>query len=232
MKLRLPGVACLTLLMVGAVVVPPAHAHDAGATRQGPAQGKVSVEEFRSDECAAQVADIAAKSGAGAAAQIAQAVEELCTGQVILTESAPKAATVAEAREFATSANLSASETQALVASAAASALYSKTWNHAYWGGSLYEIHTGKTYYNGSLAWIASYSGYSGSHTCHAEGSWAVGWAVTPLTCSRPAAASAADAVYRFDASVFYNGSPLTLGIGLHYQVTGAGVSSGWQVGG
>ncbi len=74
--------------------------------------------------------------------------------------------------------------------------------------------------------------GYAGSHTCHSEGGIAVGWSVHPISCTKPGAGSSADAFYRFDASVAFQGSPITLNIGLHYSTSASGASSTWQVGG
>ena len=158
--------------------------------------------------------------------------ESICSAVVQIAESPIQVASVDDARELASQNGLGARETTALVAQAAAGAIMYRNWTHTYWGGSLVEKHTGRTYWNGSKAWIAAYSGYTGSHTCHTEGSFAVGWSVKVVSCSRPAAGSSADAVYRFDASVAVEGSPIRLSIGLHYSTTATGTSSGWQVGG
>lgn len=158
--------------------------------------------------------------------------ESICSAVVEISESPVQVATVDEARELARQDGLDARETSALLTQAAAGAIMYRNWTHTYWGGSVVEKHTGRTYWNGSKAWIAGYLGYAGSHTCHTEGSFAVGWSVKVVSCSRPVAGSSADAVYRFDASVGVQGSPVSLSIGLHYSTTANGTSSGWQVGG
>jgi hypothetical protein len=128
--------------------------------------------------------------------------------------------------------NATPAEQRSLLSAAALNGILCRSWSHALFGGGFWEVHPGKTCWNGRKAWIATYLGITGRHTCHTEGSWAVGWAIKKISCNKPAAGASADAVYRFDASVAYEGSPITIGYGLHFSVTKSGASSGWQVGG
>lgn len=156
----------------------------------------------------------------------------LCSGTVTLTESGVFTATVSDVSTLARQQNLGAKETTALLAAAATGGIQYRNWTHTYWGGSLVEKHTGRTYWDGVRAWIATYRGYTGKHTCHTEGSFAVGWSVTVISCSKPGSGSSADAAYRFDASVGVKGSPITLSVGLHLSTAANGTVTTWQVGG
>jgi hypothetical protein len=141
-------------------------------------------------------------------------------------------ATVSDVEQLAQAADVSPALSRTLVEAAAAGSISYRDWTHSYWGGSLVEKHKGRTYWDGKKAWIASYRGFSGRHTCHSEGGIAVGWAVTPYGCSKPKASASADAFYRFDAHAAFKGSPITLNIGLHYKTAANGKTSAWQVGG
>lgn len=196
-----------------------------GAAAAAPGAGSYSARAFVSQSCVAQVRSIAADKHVAADVS-------LCSGTVTTSESAPQTATVAEVKAYAARAELSEAQTRSLTALAAAGAIKYRDWTHTYWGGSLIEKHRGRTYWDGSKAWISSYRGYAGSHTCHSEGGIAIGWAVSPLSCTKPSAGSSADAFYRFDASVAFRGSPVTLNIGLHYSTAASGATSTRQVGG
>ncbi|MGL4339381.1 MAG: hypothetical protein ACRCSP_03010 [Rhodoglobus sp.] len=187
----------------------------------------VSQERVVSQKCVAQVRAIALRKRVSADSAIT-----LCSRTVTTTESSAKQATVADAQAYATSENMGEEQTRSLVAAAAAGGITYRDWTHTYWGGTLVEKHQGRTLWDGSQAWIASYRGYAGQHICHSEGGIAIGWAVTPISCSNPGAGSSADAVYRFDASLIFSGSPVTLNIGLHYSTDASGETSTWQVGG
>jgi len=180
-----------------------------------------------SASCVAQINAIAESTGADAAEGM-----PLCTVKTVITESSPTIVTTSQAKTIAASQDLSAAATTELVQAAAAGTVRARYWTHAYWGGTLYEVHTGTTYYNGAVAWIYPYAGYAGSHTCHAEGSLSYGWGLKQISCNRPAAGPWADAVDRFDASIGWNGSPITMSVGLHHSTNKYGSSVTWQVGG
>jgi hypothetical protein len=217
---RLVAVALGTILALStataATAAPPA------------AQSKKA--NFVSNTCLAQVTEIAAQKGISKA-KAAQDAATLCSATVTTEESAPIRATVADVTAEASALKLNAAETDSLVTAAAAGAVYSRLWTHTYWGGSLVEKHTGRTYWNGSHAWVASATD-GGYHWCHSEGGISVGWGVTVFNCTLPYAGAVADAYYRFDASVAYQGSPVTLNVGLHYQTDRNGGVTAWQVGG
>lgn len=199
----------------------------------GPPTNQISVSAksgFVSESCVSQVKAIAAKTGTSAT-QSAKDAAELCSATVTITETAPIRATVAEVKAEAVRQGLSEAETASLVTATATGSIWTRLWTHTYWGGSLVEKHTGRTYWNGTHAWIASATD-PGYHLCHSEGGVAVGWAVTVLSCTAPAAGAVADAYYRFDASIAYQGSPITLQVGLHYQTDRLGGVTAWQVGG
>lgn len=220
----------VSLGAVGAAVVVVSGIAGAGAgNAQTPTDTQSVVEQsvVVSESCMDQVEAIAAEEGVSMESGI-----ELCSATVTTTESDPLIATVADIEAYASEERLSVEEKASLVRSAASGAIKYRNWTHSYWGGSLLENHKGRTYWDGSRAWIASYRGFTGSHTCHSEGGVAVGWAVKPISCSKPAAAASADAFYRFDASVAFQGSPITLAIGLHYSTSKSGQTSTWQVGG
>ncbi len=190
-----------------------------------PDAGGTSRETFTSSECLRQLRAIER-------ANDREVDRRICSAMITITESSVQTATVGDMEAWAHEQELTASETSALVAAAVAGGIKYRNWTHTYWGGSLVEKHSGRTYWDGIRAWVATYRGYTGAHSCHTEGSFGVGWAVKPINCTKPGAGSSADAVYRFDASVGVQGSPITLGIGLHYSTTAKGVSTGWQVGG
>lgn len=158
--------------------------------------------------------------------------EDFCTVTTVVEESAPETVSVAQARQFASQQQLSKAETNQFVAAAAAGTIQSKSWKHTYNAVATAVIHAGRTYWDGSKAWIATYRGNTGWHQCNYEGSYSVGWAVKHISCNKPAAGTAADALSKFELGAFVSGSPITLTVGLHYKITNKGVSSGWQNGG
>ena len=155
-----------------------------------------------------------------------------CTIKEEKTEGPVETVTVAEAEALATTEGLSEADTTALVAAARAGAVKSKSWRHSYWTGVVREYHTGRTYWDGSRAWISKYRGVSGSHACHTEGSYSVGVGISPKSCSKPGPGSSADAVYGFDYTMGIKGVSVRLSVGLHYSVNRNGATSTWQVGG
>lgn len=189
---------------------------------------KVSTTNFVDESCVKQVEEAYEKVGQSAEAKDL----ELCEGKVTVEEGATETVDPAEAKAFAATENMGEQETALVVEAAKAGKIKSKKWKHAYWGGSNYEKHAGRTYWNGSKAWVKKYKGKTGYHTCHSEGSWKVGWSVKPTRCTKPKAGTYADSYYRFDASLFVKGSPITLGVGLHYRTSKSGAVKTWQVGG
>lgn len=174
-----------------------------------------SSEEVTSQTCLDQVAAIVAQVGSAAPDG-----RSLCTATVTVSESA------------AVRADLSAPEFADARERFAGPVAYYRDWTHTYWGGSMVEIHKGRTWWDGDIAWIATTDGLAGSHSCHVEGSWAIGWVITPFECTWPSAGTSADAFYRFDAGIAFEGSWITLGVGLHYSTNAAGGTTSWQVGG
>ncbi|MCU1417492.1 MAG: hypothetical protein JWP32_1666 [Schumannella sp.] len=158
--------------------------------------------------------------------------DRLCSGTITFAQSEVFTASIGDVTALAREEGLGARETAALVAAAAAGGIQYRNWTNTYWGGSVVEKHTGRTYWDGVRAWIATYRGYTGKHTCHTEGSFAVGWSVKVISCSKPGSGSSADAVYRFDASVGVQGSPITLSVGLHLSTAANGTATAWEVGG
>lgn len=183
--------------------------------------------QVTSSSCVKQVKAIAAKTHSDPTEGY-----KLCTATVVVTESPIQVASVSDIKAQEFYADSSPAEQQQLLVAASLSDITCRTWTHALNGGGFWEVHVGKTCWDGYSAWIATHLGITGYHTCHAEGSWAVGWAIKPISCNKPISGSSADAAYRFDASVAYQGSPITIGYGLHFSVTKNGASSAWQVGG
>lgn len=156
----------------------------------------------------------------------------ICTGSIIVEQDPIETISISEANEIVELEAMGPEQSKMFLKSAAAGKIKSRKWTHAYWGGSNYEKHKGKTYWDGSKAWVKKHRGKAGNHYCHTEGSLQVGWTVTPRSCTKPSAGNYADSLYRFDASLFVKGSPITLGVGLHYRVSKKGVVKTWQVGG
>ncbi|MDD9151830.1 hypothetical protein PUY80_04490 [Plantibacter flavus] len=184
----------------------------------GPASAEpstVETVEVTSEHCVDQIDEIRPTGGSRSAADYS-----ICQGQVTVEESAPVRATQADIQEARAAGIMAGPEA------------WYRNWTHTYLGGGLAEIHRGRTFWDGDVAWIRPYGGIGGSHECHTEGSWAVGWAVKRVLCDQPAAGPSADAFYRFDASILFQGSPVTLGIGLHYSTNASGGTTAWQVGG
>lgn len=146
-----------------------------------------------------------------------------------MTEAEP--VTVEEAKTAAPDMGMNATDTAAFVADAEIQAVNTHNWEHTYWGGSIVEKHAGRTFFNGTHAWVASAS-EPGYHVCHSEGSWAVGFAITQHECTMPGAGASADAMYRFDWSAIVAGSPATFTVGLHHSTDRLGNISTWQNGG
>lgn len=216
-------------LIAGTILAAPGVAMAAGSQESDAAfleQKVVSEATYTSDACLAQVQSIAARTGADA-----KEGEALCTAKITTAQTEPRAATVAEVTAFAAEQNLSATETAGLSRAAGARAVQARNWTHTYWGGSLVEKHAGTTFWDGTNAWVASATS-AGNHTCHSEGGIAIGWSVTVIECRNPTASPNADAYYRFDASVGWQGTPLTINVGLHYVTSGSGNVNAYQVGG
>lgn len=190
-------------------------------------QKVTSEKSFISQSCVEQVNAIVANKG-GDASTLAQ---ETCAGKLITTESDTRPATLSDVESAVQAGSLTKDAGRSLSQAVALSGVVTKDWTHTYWGGSLIEKHTGRTFYDGSNAWVAS-QGNGGYHVCHSEGSFAGGWAVTQNSCTNPGQGDWADAIYNFDASVAFKGSPVTLTIGLHYSVDKNGNVNAYQVGG
>lgn len=216
-------IAGLTAAVLLSVAV-PAHAADVATTPRLSTTTTTIATAVENSSCQAQVAAIAARTGTAADLS-------LCDASVTLTETTFPVSS-AQARTIAAQEGMSASATSAFVAAAAAGAVQGATWSHSYNALWINEVHKGTTYWDGSRAWIATYRGLTGSHTCHQEGSWVVGGAVKVNSCNKPGAGASADAVENFDMSVIYQGFPLAFTVGLHYKITATGARSTWQVGG
>lgn len=214
------SVVSSTAMLLGTVA--PAQA-DVPTTLQ-----KVSTTSFADKSCMKEVKRAYEKVGQEASTGDL----EICKGNVTVEEGPTETVDVGEAKALAATQDISKQETAQVVQAAKAGKIKSKKWKHAYWGGSNYEKHAGRTYWNGSKAWVKKYKGKTGYHTCHSEGSWQVGWSVKPTRCTKPKAGTYVDSYYRFDASLFVKGSPITLGVGLHYRTSKSGAVKTWQVGG
>jgi hypothetical protein len=221
------GATGLTLSAQAAPLFPGAAGDPAGVG----AGTQESTARFVSESCIEQVLEVSRDLGDSEEVARAEA-DELCTGTVISETSEEMTASVDEVARLAESESMSPAQASMLVERAASGAIKYKKWTHAYWGGSIVEKHNGTTYYDGSKAWVKEYRGKAGSHVCHSEGSIGIGWAVERISCNKPTAASSADNYYRFDASVFFKGSPINLGVGLHFRVSANGATKSWQVGG
>ncbi|MDF2665659.1 MAG: hypothetical protein K0R81_1509 [Microbacterium sp.] len=176
-----------------------------------------------SESCVTQLTDQGV--GADEADRACTTVETVTTGDAF--QVSPE-----QARSYAGEAQLDASQTDSLVQAAAAGEIRGSSWTHEYNAVFVREIHTGVTWYDGENAWIASYRGQTGSHSCHTEGGWQVGASVNVVECSTPGPGSSADAVERFDLSAVYQGSPIILNVGLHMKYNADGSREAWQVGG
>lgn len=217
-------------IAAGALLALTATAGSASAAPSTQALVETGSENFTSESCVSQINALAAEKVISESEAAAKA-QELCNFTVTTKESAPVRADASAVAAEASAMKLSKTETGELMTAAAAGQVYTTTWEHSYWGGSLLEKHRGTTYYNGTHAWISS-AGNGGYHECHSEGGIAIGWAVTSFDCTLPGASAAADAYYRFDAGAVVQNSPITLNVGLHYQIDRNGNSSSWQVGG
>lgn len=96
-----------------------------------------------------------------------------------------------------------------------ASTIHSQTWSQEMCSGGLVnvwcEYHSGKTYYNGTKAWTThAYRGRSGRHTCHAGGSYTVGWAITVGHCTDAPDGSSDLTGETFDVGFVVKGSPVS----------------------
>ncbi|WP_167854338.1 hypothetical protein [Brevibacterium sp. S111] len=132
---------------------------------------KVSSTSFVDKSCVKEVKQAYEKVGQEASADDL----EICKGNVTVEEGSTETVDVGEAKALAATQDMSKHETAQVVEAAKAGKIKSRKWKHAYWGGSNYEKHAGRTYWNGSQAWVKKYKGKTGYHTCHSEGSWQVG---------------------------------------------------------
>ncbi|WEK60279.1 MAG: hypothetical protein P0Y60_13260 [Candidatus Microbacterium colombiense] len=165
------------------------------------------------------------------AEQISAGKRQLCTGTETISErrfTLGEGEATAVAREL----GMSSTEAESFVSKAAAGSVHGATWKHSYSALLVVEIHTGTTYWDGTKAWVSTYRGLTGKHSCHVPGGWQYGGTVSGVKCNRPGPSTKADAVERFDLNALIKGFPVTLNIGLHYAITNKGVTSSWQVGG
>ena len=70
---------------------------------------------------------------------------EICKGNVTVEEGPTETVDVGEAKALAATQDMSKQETAQVVQAAKAGKIKSKKWKHAYWGGSNYEKHAGRT---------------------------------------------------------------------------------------
>lgn len=106
-----------------------------------------------------------------------------CGGEIAFSVSDAKIATpamiAADSPHYRTASGIT------LVQAAAAATIYYKDWGQkdcsnlgcAAWK----EEHKGRVYYNGSIAWKVSYSGYTGWHNCHYASS--IGYSIVAKSC-------------------------------------------------
>lgn len=217
---RTMGIVATTGVLLSALMA------GAGAANASPGE-TTSQQSFTSKSCLTEVRAIAAKTRVGAGTD-----ESVCSGTVTITESAPQRASAAQVKAYASDEKLNAEATQSLTTAAAAGVINYRSWTHSYWSGSIVEKHAGTTYWGGGKAWIASYQRYTGNHTCHSQGSWAVGMGVKELECTHPGAYINAIASYRFEVGAVVAGSPFNFTVGLHYQTNSDGTTKSWQIGG
>ncbi|WP_156153132.1 hypothetical protein [Microbacterium oxydans] len=154
----------------------------------------------------------------------------LCDGIEIVTEQRFTLGTD-QATKAADELGMNRAETSSFVAKAAAGAVQGATWTHSYWAGTVKEVHAGTTYWDGSYAWVGTYRGLTGEHTCGKPGSYAVGATVSDRKCPKPGASSKADSVETFNLALA-TPIPANFTVGLHNAYTKGGVRSTWQVGG
>lgn len=202
----------------------------AAETRPTAAPAAAGTEEFVNDDCITQINAIAEKENLSAEETDAY-IQDLCTAQITSEVTEAEPVTVEEAKTAAASMGMNATDTAAFVAGAEVQAINAHNWEHTYWGGSIVEKHAGRTFFNGTHAWVSS-PGDPGYHVCHAEGSWAIGFTVVPGDCVSPGAAEVADAVYRFDWTALVKNNPVRFTVGLHHATDRLGNISTWQNGG
>ena len=179
-------------------------------------------------DCIDQVNAVAAAQGVKASDY-----SKYCEGTLKSSLSSPVTITPTEATRVVQEAGLIGLDASQLITQAAAGKVKYRKWTHEYYGLTIREKHAGKTYYNGSKAWVSKHYGFTGYHKCHTEGSYAVGWSVKLGSCSRSrTAAQGVDHVHNFDMSFLVKGSPITLTVGLHMLLRRDGSNKGWQVGG
>jgi hypothetical protein len=176
---------------------------------------------FTSQSCVSQVREVAASQGFNPAPYLA-----MCQTNVTTTVGAVQSEAVSKPGSAAVS------PAPVRSVNTVASRIYYQDWSQTYWGGSIWERHSGRTYWDGSRAWVSSYRGYSGSHTCHATGSWAAGAAITVLACNRPGSGSSATSQERFQTDWILKGVGLSYTAEINARYTASGVYSTWQVGG
>ena len=213
-------IAAGTVIVLGAALAAPANAEGAGSSNTS--------QPATSAACQSQLATIAKSDP-----QFAIDHAGFCVGTVTTTNGVTQRETVAEAK--ADTSGMNASAKSQIVAAAAAGAIYYQNWSQSYASaGVILEKQTGKILFDGTYAWQRTYRGYYGSHTCHAAGSFAIGYTITVDTssCNDPVAAATATNTERFDATLFWKGFPVTTTIEMYSRYTAAGVHTAWQVGG
>lgn len=198
----------------------PAHAT---ASHESKERTTTTTSEFTSISCMNQINDLASL-----AEQEKELYKNACSATITLTESTPEFVSAQEIINL----DLPPIEEANMLESAKAGKIQSRTWTHTYWGGSIVEKHTGQTYYDGEKAWVKKYRNKTGSHTCQAAGSWAVGFNVTVQSCNKPATGSSATSTERFRVSFLVSGSPIHFVADLKYKVNANGATTAWQVGG
>lgn len=182
---------------------------------------------FVSQGCLAAIEDTSS-----AVAAASDEARRLCTASTSFSEGPTTTATVTEVASSLVGLSLPDTERLSLVEAAKAGTIHTATFNHSYWGGSIREVHTGRFYWDGSRAWMATYRGKTGYHQCHAAGSIGVGQVSTMKSCNKPKAGTSATAAEVFDVDVVFKGSPVKYTVGLYYKKAANGGVSTWQVGG
>jgi hypothetical protein len=88
--------------------------------------------------------------------------------------------------------------------------IYYVDWSQTYQSGLTWEIQKGRIFWDGTYAWQATHRGNTGTHTCHAPGSVAVGIVISNIHCNDPGAATVATSTEIFDLSFIVQGSPVS----------------------
>ncbi|AGW40522.1 hypothetical protein O159_02990 [Leifsonia xyli subsp. cynodontis DSM 46306] len=212
MRLRPVGVAAITLaaaITASLFAAAPANAESTTTTQT-----------LVSSSCVAQLKDnLAADHQHPSLEQLKAA----CAGEVTSTVSQMHLVTGAGARALAKARHLSAAETANLVARAENGWVAYQDWREGYKSWLVKEFHEGRTYYDGSKAWVTSYEGYTGRHICHSGGSSDLFVNVVTRECTQPEPVSIADNSYQFEVSATILGVPVDYVVGLHAKVDGYG---------